>query len=169
MSYIMAGVVAAGVIANNDNGRGRNGVFIGDGFYHEQSQLSFLGAGSITYRVLGYDYRGQDPNDGPLNGNRRIVELPWQLAPHGRAVYAVLSTDPEEYADGDKINWRLVSPYIGEFLAKFECCTEEEMIAYEDVAEGGLGFLTRPDPEVHYTRTAEECRAMVPAYETFGP
>lgn len=168
LSPVMDAIVTAGIIANGNEGRTRNGFFFTDGdVYHEMSQLSFLGAGSITYRILGYDYSDQDSDDGSRLGIKRVVELPWQLAPHSRAIYTKLEQDPAEYKARDKIAYRLISPYIGEVLVKLECCTAEELAAYEDVSDGGLGFLTTPVPPVSYTSTTQECEGMAPAYVTY--
>ena len=151
-------IVEAGIFANNNEGRTRNGFFVADDLYLEMSQLSFLHPSTIKYRILGYDYGDGRSHDRPT---RRIVELPWQLAPHGRAIFTDLELDPREYEEGDKIAYRLISPYIGEVLVKAECCTAEELVAYERVSG-------ESDPDVHYTTTAEECALMPPSYETYG-
>mmetsp|Transcript_37271 Transcript_37271/g.68483 ORF Transcript_37271/g.68483 Transcript_37271/m.68483 type:complete len:389 (-) Transcript_37271:141-1307(-) len=165
ISYIMDGIVDSGIYANG-NGRTRNGFFITDGdVYHETSQLSFLDGGSITYRVLGYDYGGQSP--GSRLGNNRVVELPWQLAPHGEAIYTQLEQNPEEYGDGDKLAYHLISPYMGDVLVKMECCTQEELTTYEEVSESSLDILATPVPPVRYTTTPQQCQQMQPAFETF--
>lgn len=153
----MRGIVSSGT---RSNGRTRNGFFFTDeGLYHEMSPLSWAGAGSITYRVLGYDNSGEGP------GFKRVVELPWQLAPHGEAIFAELATEPGEYGLEDKIAYRLIGPYMGEVLVKATCCTPDELTQYEEVSVGAVGFLMTPDPPVRYTRTAEQCNQMAPAYE----
>jgi len=165
IAYIMQRIVDAGIHANG-NGRTRNGFFITDGdVYHETSQLSFLNGGSITYRILGYDYGGQSP--GSRLGNKRVVELPWQLAPHGEAIYTTLEENPEEYGDDVKLAYHLISPYMGDVLVKVECCTQEELTTYETVSESSFDFLARPDPPVRYTTTPEQCQQMQPAFEIF--
>lgn len=161
ISNVMDGIVRGGT---RRNGRTRNGFFFSDGeVYHEMSPLSWAGAGSITWQVLGYDSSGEDPGS-PRKGHKRVVELPWQLAPHGEAIYTELVTTPEDYGPEDKIAYRLVGPYMGDVLVKATCCTAEELDTYEDVSEGALGFLTRPLPPVIYTSTAEQCEQMEPAY-----
>lgn len=160
ISNVMQGIVEFGTMSN---GRTRNGFFFTDGGYHEMSVLSWAGAGVITYRLLGYDGSGESL--GSRRGHKRVVELPWQLAPHGEAVFTVLETDPQEYGPEDKIAYRLISPYMGEVLVKATCCTGDELIQYEEVSEGALGFLTMPDPPVRYTQTAQQCEQMEPAYE----
>jgi len=167
ISNVMQLLVRAGTSASG-NGRSRNGFFFTDeGVYIEMSQLSFLNGGSITYRILGYDYSDQRP--GSRRGYKRVVELPWQLAPHGDAMFTEYEANPQEYGPADKIAYRLISPYMGEVLVKAECCTQEELVAYEYVSEGPLGYLTRPDPPVRYTRSAEQCEQIQPAYERFAP
>lgn len=160
IAHAMQGIVWSGM---RRNGRTRNGIFFFTDGYHEVSPLAWAGAGSITYRVLGYDDSGEAP--GPRRGLKRVVQLPWQLAPHGEAVFAELDAEPKEYGPGDKIAYRLVSPYMGVALVKFTCCTADERAQYEELSEGALGFMTRPDPPVHFTRTAEQCEQMEPAYE----
>lgn len=165
ISYIMQGIVDIGIYANG-NGRGRNGFFITDGdVYHEMSQLSFLEGGSITYRILGYDYGGQSP--GSRRGNKRVVELPWQLAPHGSAIYTTLEENPEEYGDDVKLAYHLISPYMGDVLVKAECCTQEELTTYEMVSDSSFDILATPVPPVRFTATPQQCQQMQPAFETF--
>mmetsp|Transcript_14112 Transcript_14112/g.30161 ORF Transcript_14112/g.30161 Transcript_14112/m.30161 type:complete len:382 (+) Transcript_14112:197-1342(+) len=164
ISRIMQAIVNAGYSANG-NGRSRNGFFITDGLYYEMSQLSFLEGGSITYRILGYDYGGQSP--GSRRGNKRIVELPWQLAPHGEAMYTTLEENPEEYGDDVKLAYHLISPYLGDILVKMECCTQEELTTYERVSDSSydIDILATPVPPVRYTTTPQQCQQMRPAFE----
>ena len=159
ITRIMDGIVRSGT---GRDGRTRNGFFAFAGGYHEMTPMSWVGAGSLTYRILGYDDSGEE-GPGPRRRRKRVVELPWALAPSGAAVFAELTTDPQEYGSGDKIVYRLSSPRLGVARVSLTCCTADEASAYEAVADGALGA---PDPPVRFTRTPEQCEEMEPAYKS---
>lgn len=145
-----------------ENGRYTEGFFFTPvGVYHEISSITSLGGGVGTYRVLGYDYGGEENPEFRV-ANKRVVELPWQLAPHGVAMYTELA-NPEEYGPNDKIAYHLISPYLGNILVKMECCTEYEVNMYQNISEYTTGgFHESPQPPVDFSVNAAACEAMQP-------